>query len=198
MHLDSTPCSTICSLCDLGQVSNLSGSNIIPPIYCREISIEAEFSVHFELFSSSPTSSLHQSGRGCYLFGGRAAIFLGGGSLAGCAPEFLSGFAARVNHPSDSTILVPPPGSPSRTPAFGSIRHLFPALARVWALILWGRRLHQPHIVAAFLHPRENPVFATRVPGSQAGCLPLPWPTVNPSSWKGCYQRSLGVVSVGT
>ena len=77
-------------------------------------------------------------------------------------------------------------------------RHLFPALARVWALILWGRGLHQPHIVAAFLHPRENPVFATRVPGSQAGCLPLPWPTVNPSSWKGCYQRSLGVVSVGT
>lgn len=85
-----------------------------------------------------------------------------------------------------------------RTPCRGR-RCLFSALlACVWALILWGRGLHQPHIIAAFLHPRENPVFVTQVPGSQAGCLPLPWPTVNPSSWKGCYQRSLGVVSVGT
>ena len=74
------------SVASLGLISSL-------PYPCRG----REFSVHFELFSSAPTPSLRQSGRECYLsmaFGGRAVVFLGGGFLSGCAPEFLSSFAA--------------------------------------------------------------------------------------------------------
>lgn len=110
--------------CDLEQVSNLSGSHLIPPIYCREIPVEAESSLC--ILSGShlppPHHCISQAGSvtSPVAFGGGAVIFLGGGFLAGCAPEFLSSFAAGVSHPSDSTLLVPPPGSPSRTPAFGS------------------------------------------------------------------------------
>lgn len=105
--------------CDLEQVSNLSGSHLIPPIYCREIPVEAESSLCILSCSHLPPPHhcISQAGgvSSPTAFGGEAVIFLGGGFLAGCAPEFLSSFAARVSHPSDSTLLVPPPGSPSRT-----------------------------------------------------------------------------------
>ena len=116
LSLDSTPGSTVSSLCDLGQVSNLSGSNIIPLIYCRPMFYRgSEFSVHSELLSFCPhpiTASVRQGELPLIAFGGRSAIFLGGGSLACSAPGFLSGFPARVSHPSDSTLVV------SRKPAW--------------------------------------------------------------------------------
>lgn len=70
----------------------------------------------------------------------------------------------------------------------------------VRALIFRGRGLHQPHILTVFFHPREKIMLVSHVSWAprMRYHLPLPWATVNLASQKGHYQRSLGVVSVGT
>lgn len=72
-------------------------------------------------------------------------------------------------------------------------------LLRVGALILRGRGLHQPHVLTVFFHPREDTVLVSHVSQPpRMGTSPALANSVIPDSQKGHYQRSLGVVSVGT
>lgn len=72
-------------------------------------------------------------------------------------------------------------------------------LLRVGALILRGRGLHQPHILTVFFNPREDTVLVSHASQPpRMGTSPALANSVIPASQKGRYQRSLGVVSVGT
>lgn len=93
-------------------------------IDCREIlHRDNAFSLHPELllFHPHPQPCFTQAGGVTSLiiaFGEKSTVFLDGGTLAFSTPGFLSSFSARVSHPLDSVLVVPPPGSPPGVPAF--------------------------------------------------------------------------------
>lgn len=66
----------------------------------------------------------------------------------------------------------------------------------VRTLILRGRRLHQPHILTVFFHPREDEVLLSRISRAHkmAYSLPLSWPALSTQPLKGGITSGLLVL----